>query len=125
MFEEDLTVFFDDFALPVTWQGVFVERGGILDEPQEYVGEDGEVMLTDYKLMVRAAEFGRIRMGAIVDVADVRYRARADARLTGDGAIATVPLMRLRGIQYGGVRLIDAGDVVQTETVVEEGGVRE
>lgn len=116
MFEEDPTVFFDDFALPVTGRGVFVERGGILDQPQEFVGDDGDVMVTDYMLLVRASDFGSIRVGDIVDVDGIRYRARRDARAMADGVFAQVELMRLRGISYAAGAQVDAGGTGQPDT---------
>lgn len=95
MIEEDPTIFFDDFALPVMAQGVFVEKGGILDEPQEYITEDGDVMVSDYTLLVLAAQFGQLRLGDVVMVDGIRYRVRRDARKRVDGLHAEVPLMRM------------------------------
>jgi hypothetical protein len=119
MFEEDSTVFFDDFAQPVTALGVFVSQGGILDLPQEMIGEDGDVMVTDYMLLVRAADFGRLRMGDVVDVGSVRYRVRRDAQLTIDGEFANVPLMRLKGVRYEAGGSIGVEDTAQPDTVIE------
>jgi hypothetical protein len=118
--EEDPTIFFDDFALPVTGRGVSVERGGILDLPQEFVGEDGDVMVTDYMLLVRASDFGAIRMGDVMDVDGIRYRARRDARLMVDGVFAQIGLMRLKGVRYESDVLIDDDDTGQPDTVIEE-----
>ena len=119
MFQEDPTVFFDDFALPVTGRGVFVERGGILDQPQEFVGDDGDVMVTDHTLLVRTADFGGIRTGDVVDVDGIRYRARRDARAMADGVFAQISLLRMKGIRYEAGDQIDAGSTGQPDTELE------
>lgn len=95
-FQEDTDIFMDDFALPVTARGISVSKGGILSQPQEFLSETGEVVVTDYNLTVVASDFGMLRLGDVVDVNGVRYRVRQDARLLSDGMFAQVPLMKLR-----------------------------
>lgn len=96
-FAEDLSVFMEDFALPVVVQGVTYPKGGIWSEPVEYVTEQGEVAVSDYALTVRTDELGHLRLGAVVDVDGVRYRVRRDARKRVDGAFSEVLLLRMGG----------------------------
>lgn len=92
---EDLAIFMDDFALPVTVQGETFPKGGIWSEPVEYVTEQGEVAVSDYALLVRADQLGHLRMGMLLTVNGVAFRVRRDARKRVDGAFAEVLLMRM------------------------------
>ena len=101
MKDEDLSVFFDEhFGSSVSALGRTEEYGGILDSPQEYVGPDGQVMVTDYELFVRTDFFGDLREGDVVDVDGERYRVRRDARRRDDGATSVVALQKVRNVVY-------------------------
>lgn len=122
-FIEDTAIFFDDFALPVTARGVSFERGGILSQPQEFITEDGEVMVTDFALLVRTVDLGGLRMGERVTVDGVRYRVRRDARKRVDGAFSEVLLMRLGGEVAGdGLQLLDSDSALDGDDLIYPGG---
>lgn len=122
MFDEDLDIFFDDFALPVTARGVLYAKGGILDQPQEFITEDGEVMASDTSLLVRTDQLGGLRIGEPIEVDGVRYRVRRDAQKRVDGVFSEVLLLRLGGeIPGPGLTPVGTGNV-QSGDVIYPGG---
>lgn len=97
---EDVSIFFDDFAQDVTALGETFINGGLLDAPSEIIGSNGDVLVTDYQLYVRTDQLGKIRMGDVLDIGGVRFRARADARPRDDGRLALIALQRVRNVDY-------------------------
>jgi hypothetical protein len=127
-FEEDPSVFFDDFARRVTTSGVDVLRGGILDQPQRIITEDGEVVVTDYTLLVRTNEFGGVKLGEIIVVDGVVYRVRHEPMKHIDGVFSTLRLMRSSGILpdwAAGIVAIDDGTTVDGDDQIHPGGYLE
>lgn len=98
MFEEDTSIFFDDFARRVTTSGVDVLKGGILDQPQEIITENGDAVVTDYSLLVRTSEFGNIKLGEVMVVDGVAYRVRREPMQQVDGVFSSIRLMRSSGV---------------------------
>ncbi|MEO1003543.1 MAG: hypothetical protein AAFX65_10595 [Cyanobacteria bacterium J06638_7] len=111
MEDEDLSVFFDDWGKPVTALGITEEKGGILDMPQEYIGPNGEVMVTDYELYVKTDVFGGLRQGALITVAGEQYRVARDARKRDDGSMSIVALNRYRPVAF------DSDDTVEADSI--------
>jgi hypothetical protein len=88
---ENLSAFLDDFGVSVTagaTTGV-----GILDQPgQEILG--GMVVVTDYTLTVRSADFGGLLFGDGVTVDGISYQVR-EGRKVDDGAFTELLLIKL------------------------------
>jgi hypothetical protein len=91
MFQENLDYFLGDFAVPITANGV--SGKGILDMPAQMIA-DGMVITTDYKLTVRADQFGGLKYGDQVVVNSVAYQVR-EPMLVDDGAFLEVSMTRL------------------------------
>jgi hypothetical protein len=91
-FTENLDVFFstDGFGLTVT-SGTY--RGvGILDMPSEIIA-DGVVLTTDYKLLVKTADFPALTRGTAITVDGINYTVR-EPMLLDDGKITQVMIMK-------------------------------
>jgi len=91
-FDENLDVFFSTAGF-----GVSVTKGddtgvGILDMPNEIVA-DGVVLTTDYKLLVKTADFTSITRGDAITVDGTDYTVR-EPMLMDDGKITQIFLMR-------------------------------
>ena len=91
-FTEDLDVFFSTAGF-----GVSVTKGdttgvGILDMPSEVIA-DGVVLTTDYKLLVKTADFSSITRGDAITVDGTDYTVREPVFMD-DGKITQVFLMR-------------------------------
>lgn len=89
-FTEDLSIFFDDFAVPVTFGRV--TGTGILDMPTEIVA-DGVVLTTDYKLTCLSSVFGAAKYGDSITVDGTTYTVR-EPLLIDDGKFLTIMLTR-------------------------------
>lgn len=89
-FSEDLSIFFNDFAVPVTFGAV--TGTGILDMPTEVVA-DGVVLTTDYKLTCLSSVFGAAKYGDSITVDGTAYTVR-EALLIDDGKFLTIMLTR-------------------------------
>jgi hypothetical protein len=77
-FTEDLDLFLSDFGVPVS---TAAKAGvGILDMPSQVVA-DGMVLTTDYKLMVKSADFGGLLYGDLITVDGDAYQVRETMRL--------------------------------------------
>lgn len=128
MFEEDTSIFFDDFARRVTTSGVDVLKGGILDQPQEIITENGDAVVTDYCLLVRTSEFGGVKLGEIVVVDGVVYRVRREPMKKVDGMFSSIRMMRSSGILpdwANGIVAIDDGTTIDSDDQVHPGGYLE
>jgi hypothetical protein len=89
-FSEDLSIFFGDFGVPVTYGTI---RGvGILDMPSEIVA-DGVVLTTDYKLTCLTSVFGSAKYGDTLTVDGVTYTVRESLQID-DGKLSTIMLTR-------------------------------
>ena len=88
---DDLDVFFSFDAVPVT-NGI-VTSTGLLDMPSEIIA-DGTVLTTDYKLTVKASDFGGLLYGDGLTVNGVNYTVR-NVMLVDDGRIAEISLMKI------------------------------
>lgn len=91
MFDEALDVFLGDFGVPVEF-GLITGKG-ILDMPAQVVA-DGMVITTDYKLTVRADQFGTLKYGDAVTVNSTLYQVR-EPMLVDDGMFLEVSITKL------------------------------
>jgi hypothetical protein len=91
VFTENLDAFLADFGVPVEFG--LISGTGILDMPAQMIS-DGMVITTDYKLTVRADEFGTLKYGDQVMVNSVLYQVR-EPMLIDDGAFLEVSLTKL------------------------------
>ena len=89
-FTEDLSLFFADFAVPVTAGPI--SGPGILDMPTEIVA-DGTVLTTDYRLTVLTSDFGHLIYGDTVLIDNTTYTVRETMQLD-DGKLSAIMLMR-------------------------------
>lgn len=89
MLTEDLSIFFADFATPVTAGPV--TGPGILDMPTEIIA-DGTVLTTDYRLTCLTSDFGHLVYGDTILVNDISYTVRETMQLD-DGRLCSVMLM--------------------------------
>lgn len=87
---EDLSIFFNDFSVPVVFGAV--SGVGILDMPTEIVA-DGVVLTTDYKLTCLASSFSSAKYGDAITVDGTAYTVR-EALLIDDGKFCTIMLTR-------------------------------
>lgn len=92
MLGADLSPFFQTghFASSVVWGGV--SGTGILDAPGDLL-HDGDIVSTDYTLMVKTAEFGAAKFGDAITVDKVAYTVRF-ARQLDDGAISIIVMTK-------------------------------
>lgn len=90
-FTEDLDLFLIDFGVPVTAGAV--SGIGVLDMPSEVVA-NGMILMTDYRLTVKASQFGGLLYGDNVTVQNAAYQVR-ETRLLDDGAFAEISLHKL------------------------------
>ena len=91
-FTENLDVFFSTggFGLAVTAGS---DTGvGILDMPSEIIA-DGVVLTTDYKLLVKTADFPALTRGTAITVDGINYTVR-EPMLLDDGKITQVMIMK-------------------------------
>jgi hypothetical protein len=88
--DEDLTIFFDDFAVRCTSGAT--TANGILDMPTQVLAGD-MVLSTDYTLTARAADFGGLLRGASITVDGTAYTVR-ETRLIDDGKLVEIGLQR-------------------------------
>jgi hypothetical protein len=88
---DDLEAFFSFDAVTVT-NGI-VTSTGLLDMPSEIIA-DGAVLTTDYKLTVRAGDFGGLLYGDGLTVNGINYTVR-NVMLVDDGRIAEISLMKI------------------------------
>ena len=88
---DDLGAFFSFDAATVT-NGI-VTSTGLLDMPSEIIA-DGAVLTTDYKLTVRASDFGGLLYGDGLTVNGINYTVR-NVMLVDDGRIAEISLMKI------------------------------
>ncbi|MFZ9959281.1 MAG: head-tail joining protein [Candidatus Limnocylindrus sp.] len=87
---EDLSIFFDDFSVPVVFGAITGE--GILDMPSEIVA-DGVVLSTDYSLTCLSSVFGAAKFGDTITVSGTSYTVR-ETLLIDDGKLCTIMLTR-------------------------------
>jgi len=90
-FTEDLDLFLMDFGVPVSAGAV--SGIGVLDMPSEIIA-NGMVLTTDYRLTVKASQFGGLLYGDNVTVQNTPYQVR-ETRLLDDGAFAEIALQKL------------------------------
>jgi hypothetical protein len=89
-FTEDLSIFFDDFSVPVVFGAI--TGTGILDMPSEIVA-DGVVLSTDYSLTCFTSVFGAAKYGDTITVSGTSYTVR-ETLLIDDGKLCTIMLTR-------------------------------
>jgi len=88
MFTEDLDVFLNDFGVSVTAGAV--TGVGILDSPDDLLG-GGLSVSTEYKLTVKASDFGSLKSGDSITVDSVSFKVR-NFRLNDDGKFGVATL---------------------------------
>lgn len=94
-FAEDLSIFFDDFAVVATWTPTGQSQRAayvLFDSPDETVLGDA-VMTTEYAIEMRASDFTGLKYGETVTVSGVIYTVR-EVRLLDDGALKRATLSR-------------------------------
>lgn len=91
MIGDDLNVFFEDFAVPVS--AGQISGKGILDAPTLRLG-DADVLSNEYLLTVRAAEFGDLTYGNRITVDGALYSVR-EVRAVDDGKLAEISLSKV------------------------------
>jgi hypothetical protein len=101
---DDLDLFLEDFAVPVTANGT--SGSGILDQNSEVV-IGGEVVMIDYLLTVKTAEFGALSYGDLITVDGASFRVEHEPLRDGDGRTAQVPLVWVSGTVPAGYSLTD------------------
>lgn len=89
-FSEDLSIFFNDFSVPVSFGSI--KGVGILDMPSEIVA-DGVVLTTDYKLTCLTSTFGSAKYGDTLTVDGTSYTVRETLQID-DGKFCTIMLTR-------------------------------
>ncbi|OXE37441.1 MAG: hypothetical protein CGW95_01435 [Phenylobacterium zucineum] len=88
---EDLSVFFNEFAVTVT-KGAVTDKG-ILDMPTTIMG--GEMVLSnEYTVMLRTSVFGVPLYGDAITVDGTAYTVR-EARMIDDGKLVEVSLAKV------------------------------
>lgn len=96
---EDLSLFFDEFAVP--WTSGNSSGTGILHAPDEVITPDGEVAITDYELLAPAEDVSHLRLGDLITVDGQAFRVRADPKAQTDGAMALVRLVKVPAAGVG------------------------
>ena len=91
MIGDDLNVFFEDFAVPVS--AGQISGKGILDAPTLRLGE-ADVLSNEYLLTVRTADFGELTYGASITVEGRSYRVR-EVRQVDDGKLSEISLSKV------------------------------
>lgn len=88
---EDLSVFFDAFAVTVV-SGAVTSKG-ILDAPTNIMG-DSMVLSNDYVLTAKTADFGGLLYGDPITVDGVNYQVREN-RQVEDGKLCEILLTKV------------------------------
>jgi hypothetical protein len=88
---EDLSIFFDEFAVTVV-KGAVTGKG-ILDMPTIMMA-DGSVLSNEYTVTVRFSEFGAPLYGDAMTVDGAAYKVR-DSRLLDDGKLVEISLTKV------------------------------
>ena len=88
MFQEDLSIFLDDFGVSCTAGAITAL--GILDMPGETVS-GGMVISTEYMLTAKAADFGDLLYGDSITVDGASYQVR-EVLLLDDGKFCQLAL---------------------------------
>lgn len=86
MLSEDLSVFLQDFGVPV--QAKNKSGLGLLDMPTEVIA-DGTVLSTDYALTCLTSAFGHLKYKDVLTVAGSEYTVR-EVVLIDDGKFCTI-----------------------------------
>jgi hypothetical protein len=88
---EDLSIFFNEFAVPVV-KGA-VTGLGIFDAPTSVMG-DGMVLSNEYVVTLRVSQFGVPLYGDAITVDGVAYTVR-EGRMIDDGKLVEVLLTKV------------------------------
>jgi hypothetical protein len=105
---EDLDLFLDDFAVPVSANGT--SGFGIFDQNSE-IALGGEVVFIDYLLTVKTSVFGSLTYGDTITVDGASYKVEHQPMRFDDGAFCRVPLMKVEAVSnnittLAGLRLV-------------------
>jgi hypothetical protein len=89
----DLSPFFQSahFASTVVWGAV--TGTGIFDAPGDLL-HDGDIVSTDYTLMVKTSEFGAVQYGDAITVGGVSYTVRF-FRSLDDGQLGVIVMTKV------------------------------
>lgn len=91
MFDEDLTVFLNDFGVTVTAGAV--SGLGILNKPGEYVADD-RIITDEYVLRCETSKFGDLGYSDSISVDGVSYVVREAPLMVDDGAFCLILLSK-------------------------------
>jgi len=94
---EDLDLFLEDFAVPVTANGT--SGAGILDQNSEII-LGGEVAMIDYLLTVKTEDFGSLSYGDLITVDGATYKVETQPLRIDDGRFCKVPLVLTVAVDY-------------------------
>jgi hypothetical protein len=89
MIAENLSVFFNEFAVDVTVSGGSTFKA-VFDTPDELVGQFG--VSTEHKLTAKTSDLASLTEGATVAIDGVNYAVRSLPRKIDDGALSSVQI---------------------------------
>jgi len=116
-FVEDLSIFLEDFGLPVV---AGANTGlGILDMPGEYVLNE-RVINNHHVLMTESLKFGAVSYGDSMTVEGLSYCVREGPLKLGDGAFCAILLERIEAAADS-IGLILANTIISANTLITVG----